>query len=84
MQDPPPLPDGDGGDFEEYAMLALRLREGICENDVRARFGHDIPFEMREKIKLFTENGFAESDSCGIRLTPAGFLISNKILSEIL
>ncbi|MCH5190984.1 MAG: radical SAM family heme chaperone HemW [Oscillospiraceae bacterium] len=80
----PPVPDGDGGDFTEYAMLALRLAEGLCENNVLKRFGHKIPNEMREKACIFVNNGYMESDENGLRLTRKGFLLSNSILAEIL
>lgn len=79
-----PVPDGSGGDFTEYAMLALRLSEGLRENAVQARFSHGIPPELREKCKPFAENGYVISDEQGIRLTRKGFLISNSILADIL
>lgn len=80
----PPVPDGDGGDFTEYAMLALRLTEGLCESKVTARFGYKIPEIMREKAGVFADNGYMESDENGLRLTRKGFLLSNSILAEIL
>lgn len=79
-----PIQDGDGGDFTEYAMLRLRLTEGLLQNDTEKRFGHKIPEEMIKKSAVFADNGFMESDKTGIRLTRKGFLISNTILSEIL
>ena len=80
----PPVPDGNGGDFTEYAMLALRLTEGLCESKVLETFGHKIPDEMREKSGIFVSNGYMESDENGLRLTRKGFLLSNSILAEIL
>lgn len=79
-----PVPDGDGGDFSEYAMLRLRLTEGLLQNDAQKRFGHKIPEEMIKKSAFFANNGFIESDETGIRLTRNGFLLSNSILAEIL
>lgn len=80
----PPISDGAGGDFTEYAMLALRLREGLRESAVQARFGHGIPKEMRQKAGNLTAHGLIEADCTGIRLTRQGFLLSNSILAEIL
>lgn len=80
----PPISDGAGGDFTEYAMLALRLREGLRESAVQARFGHGIPKEMRQKAGTLTAHGLIEADCTGIRLTRQGFLLSNSILAEIL
>lgn len=80
----PPVEDGIGGDFTEYAMLALRLREGLRETTVQARFGHGIPKEMRKKAESLATHGLLENDCAGIRLTRQGFLLSNSILAEIL
>lgn len=80
----PPISDGAGGDFTEYAMLALRLKEGLQETAVQARFGHGIPQEMRKKAESLATHGLLENDRTGIRLTRQGFLLSNSVLAEIL
>lgn len=79
-----PIQDGVGGDFTEFAMLNLRLVEGLNENKVFERFGHNIPTELYEKSKIFVENGYMTADKNGLALTRKGFLLSNSILSEIL
>ena len=79
-----PTPDGDGGDFTEYAMLALRLTEGLRESRVLARFGHKIPDEMHKKAQIFVQSGYMAADEERIALTRNGFLLSNAILAEIL
>lgn len=79
-----PIQDGDGGDFTEYAMLRLRLCDGLLQSETEKRFGYKIPEEMIKKSAFFANNGLMESDETGIRLTRKGFLISNTILSEIL
>lgn len=79
-----PVDDGVGGDFTEYAMLALRLTEGIREDGVLKRFGHPIPKKLYERSRLFERNGYMITDKSGLRLTPKGFLLSNSILAEIL
>ena len=79
-----PIPDGIGGDFTEYAMLALRLTEGLQETKVFERFGHSIPSEIYEKSKIFVDNGYMRAIENGIALTRKGFLMSNSILAEIL
>lgn len=80
----PPIADGTGGDFTEYAMLSLRLREGLRELAVQARFGHPIPKELYAKCAPLAAHGLLIADEQGIRLTRNGFLISNSILAEIL
>lgn len=79
-----PIQDGDGGDFTEYAMLRLRLCDGLLNSETERRFEHKIPEEMIKKSAVFADNGFIESDETGIRLTRKGFLLSNSILAEIL
>lgn len=79
-----PIEDGNGGDFTEYAMLNLRLVEGLNENKVFERFGHPIPKELYEKSKIFIDNGYMIANKNGLALTRKGFLMSNTILAEIL
>lgn len=79
-----PVGDGDGGDFEEYIMLRLRLADGIEDRECIRRFGHGIDKKMRKKAELFQKNGLCFSDDKGIRLTPKGFLLSNSIIFELL
>ena len=79
-----PIQDGFGGDFTEYAMLNLRLVEGLNENKVFERFGHNIPKEMYEKSQIFIDNGYMLKNENGLALTRNGFLMSNSILAEIL
>ncbi|MCL2513721.1 MAG: radical SAM family heme chaperone HemW [Oscillospiraceae bacterium] len=80
----PGIFDSAGGDFGEYAMLKLRLAEGLNENEVMERFSHNIPKEMHEKAGKFQNMGLAVCDKNGIRLTRKGFLLSNTVISEII
>ena len=79
-----PIDDGFGGDFTEYAMLNLRLVEGLSEEKVFNRFGHNIPKEIYEKSRIFVDNGYINYNENGLKLTRKGFLMSNTILAEIL
>lgn len=79
-----PIDDGFGGDFTEYAMLNLRLVEGLNEDKVLKRFEHKIPKEIYEKSQIFIDNGYMITDNTFLKLTRKGFLLSNSILSEIL
>lgn len=80
-----PIDDGTGGDFEEYAMLALRLSEGLSRAASAARFetgeaSFDALFQRAQKLPphlvTLTEGGVA--------LTPEGFLLSNAVLASVL
>ncbi len=78
------IPDGDGGSPEEYAMLALRLREGLTETGWQKRFGEPLPGKYRNNAMKYRGTGLLECDGEGIRMTPSGFLVSNSLISEIL
>ena len=78
------ISDGEGGSAAEFAMLALRLTEGLTEERFQKRFGERIPEIYRKNAERFEKYGFLASDERGIRLMPKGFLLSNYIISEIL
>lgn len=82
--EPKAVYDGTGGDFEEYAMLALRLGEGLQDGRVFKRFGFHIPSKIIEKAKKYENNGFAVIKDNSISLTAKGFLVSNSIIGELL
>lgn len=78
------IADGEGGEFQEYAMLRLRLKDGLHEKAVKDRYGFSIPEEMRKKAEVFVKHGLVISDKDGIRLTRNGFLMSNTVLAELI
>ncbi len=78
--------DGAGGDFEEYAMLRLRLSDGLVYNDALARYPSSEE-RLRELIKKADRLEAPELLICGedrLALTPKGFLLSNALLAELL
>lgn len=79
-----PISDGTGGDFTEYAMLRLRLCEGLNNKEVNQKYGFNIPHEMIEKSEKFIKHSLMDYDGETLRLTKNGFLLSNSILAEIL
>ena len=79
-----PVQDGIGGDFEEYAMLRLRLNEGLTQRETLERYGFDIPIMMWERARPFAKEQLLTVDVKGIRFTPEGFLLSNVIIGELL
>lgn len=80
-----PQPDGEGGAFSEFAMLALRLTEGLQRSICARRFenGEKMYDEIFEKAKQLPKPLIKVSQE-RISLTAEGFLVSNTILSEIL
>ncbi len=84
LKNPEPVSDGSGGDFEEYAMLALRLTEGLQDIRVFERFGFHIPEKIFEKAKKYERNGLMTVDDGSVSLTTRGFLVSNAIIGDLL
>ena len=85
----PPIAESDSstaiaeGSAEEYAMLRLRLTEGLREEDFVVRFGIPIPAAWRAEAEQLPAS-LLHVDADGIRLTRDGFLVSNAIISRLL
>ena len=79
-----PVDDGPGGDFAEYALLRLRLTQGLREDLVLRRFGHGIPQAVYDAAKPFTARGLARVGPEGAALTREGFLLSNRLIAALL
>lgn len=68
----------------EYAMMRLRLSEGISFSDYESRFGHAFSSGREELIRTFSDAGLIKCTDKSINLTARGFYLSNSILSELL
>lgn len=83
----PPVMDMDGGiaigSETEYAMLALRLREGLRAAPFYERFGERIPTAWMSAAAALPRS-LVEVDETGIALTPEGFLVSDALIIRIL
>ena len=79
-----PIPDGNGGDEEEYIMLRLRLKDGIVFEDFEKRFEKIFPRDIIKKTERFIENGLMKCDDKSMALTEKGFLLSNLIIAEFI
>ncbi len=67
----------------EYVMLMLRTSEGISPQVLEKRYL--TYFDEMEKVLLgYHKSGHAEFDGLSWRLTPEGFLISNRIIGDVL
>lgn len=75
--------DGAGGDLLEYAMLRLRLREGLDLQEAQIRYGFDAGVCMDRAWPL-VKAGFVRRKGSVISLTPRGFLLSNTITATLL
>ena len=68
----------------EYAMLRLRLCEGLLSDALEERFGEDLEETFGKQMARYQNQGLTERTVGGWRFTPEGFAVSNAILSEIL
>ncbi len=79
-----PVDDGEGGDEEEYIMLALRLTEGLVFKKFADRYGKPLPDDVIKKAGFLQKHGLVTVDGEKIALTKQGFLLSNSVIGELL
>ena len=72
--------DDDAGEWEEYAMLKLRLTEGLTFAEAD-KFGKAEL--LRSNMKRVPGN-LLKCDPDRVSLTPEGFIISNSVISELI
>lgn len=65
--------------FEEYAMLRLRLKEGLLLSDVP-----EHRKDIEKKLPPLIAQGYAESDGERVSLTAKGFLMSNSVIEYLI
>ena len=68
----------------EYAMMRLRLSEGVSLSDYRRRFGRDLLSDREEELRRLEALGLVTLDGDRFNLSERGFYLSNTILTEIL
>lgn len=73
----------DFSPHSEYIMLRLRTAAGVDVQDFATRFGRDFtPYEAH--LAALQKPGLTEKTQTGWRLTEAGFLVSNLIITDVL
>ena len=73
-----------GRDAFEYAMLALRLAEGLSLIKYEALFGTPFTRGREHIIKKYRDAGLLNVSPASISLTERGFYLSNTILAELI
>lgn len=76
--------ESDGGDKEEYAMLRLRLKEGLNSDLYQERFNEDVPADYHARALALQKHGLVRVDNSSISLTREGFLLSNSVIAKLL
>lgn len=86
LKNPTLIYDGEGGDIEEFSLLALRLNRGISLKEITDRFGEigkNKFFEMKKNAEKLLSTGYVHVSEENIALTKEGFLVSNLIFYKI-
>ena len=76
--------EGDGGDKDEYIMLALRLTEGLSFERFKERFKEDVSTDIISKAQRLEESGLVRISPSSLSLTVKGFLVSNSVICYLL
>ena len=76
--------DGEGGDFEEFCMLRLRLADGIDFDELSYQFGQAKTDTLKQKAMKFKIMGLVNLTDSNLSLTIKGFLVSNAVIGELL
>lgn len=76
--------ESDGGDSDEYIMLALRLTEGLNFEKYRERFGRPVSERMIASAKKLQQQGLCYVTDTAISLSVKGFLVSNAVIAYLL
>ncbi|HHW45420.1 MAG TPA: radical SAM family heme chaperone HemW [Clostridiales bacterium] len=84
LKSPQTIPDGEGGSPDEYAVLRLRLKDGLVFSLFRERFSRDVSERFLNQAEALEGSGLIVLDSQKIALTPEGFLVSNRIITHLL
>ncbi len=68
----------------ETIMLALRLQDGIEEEDFYATFGHGFTARYGARFAPYQAAGLLRADGTHVALTERGMLLSNTVIGGIL
>lgn len=66
----------------EYLMLGLRTVRGVFPGEYETRYGMSFA-PVEAVLARYASYGLTERTESGWRLTPKGFLVSNRILAEL-
>ncbi len=78
-----PVLDGACG-AEDYLILQLRLRKGLSLERYRALYGRQFSTRQLAFVQNCVRAGYASFDGKNLTLTPAGLIVQNSILAELL
>jgi len=68
----------------EYLFLGLRMSDGVLSIPFEKEFGAGLNDVFGQEIATLLEQGLLMEDTCGIRLTRRGMLLSNQVFQRFL
>ncbi len=78
-----PVEDGGCG-AEDFLMLQLRLTRGLDLTEYKEQWGRQFTPGQLSYLRQLAAHGYARFDGRTLALTPAGLLVQNSILAELL
>ena len=78
-----PVMDGSCG-AEDYLILQLRLRRGLSLDAYKRLYGKEFSTAQLAFVQNCVRAGYASFDGRTLALTPAGLIVQNSILAQLL
>ena len=78
-----PVMDGSCG-AEDYLILQLRLRRGLSLDAYKRLYGKEFSTAQLAFVQNCVRAGYASFDGHTFALTPAGLIVQNSILAQLL
>lgn len=78
------VPDGTGGDIEEYIMLNLRLKEGLDIKSLYKEYNYIANKTFLYRVNQLNKENLIEFNDDKITLTKQGFLVSNSVINYLI
>ena len=75
--------ESDGGDSDEYIMLALRLTEGLRFSEYERRFHQPVSDHLIKAARNLQSQGLCKVSDTAVSLTVKGFLVSNAVIAYL-
>ena len=75
--------DGSCG-AEDYLILQLRLRKGLSLDAYKKLYGKEFSIAQLAFVQNCVRAGYASFDGRTLALTPAGLIVQNSILAQLL
>ena len=69
---------------EDYLILQLRLRKGLDLAAYKAIYGKQFSTAQLAFVQNCVRAGYATFDGSTLALTPAGLIVQNSILAQLL